>query len=361
MYSTCTFCHDSLGTNQAIEIFPVGKRLAFDAAKGRLWVVCTRCGGWNLSPLDERWEAIETAEQLFREAHLRENTDNIGLARLCDGTDLVRIGAPLRPEFAAWRYGATFTHRRRNVIASLATGSAIIGASAFLLPAAGFVAGTMAGALAVGSMAFQTRKNGGGKSAFSHRLIRDNENHFIRVKPDSVSHVRLVSDTTGWALKVPYQSRRPTTETQWRDYINTGTTASAIIHGAEAIAAARQLLPMINGLGAKRTVINDAVAVASEWKNATAGFAYALAHVREWSAQQQFGDTGSLTFLPAPVRLALEMSMHEDEERLAQDGEFVALQQSWVEAEQVAAISDSLLVPNSVTSALQRLRSRISN
>ena len=56
MYSTCLFCNGSLGANEAIEPFPVGERLAFDAAKGRLWVICRRCERWNLSPLEERWE-----------------------------------------------------------------------------------------------------------------------------------------------------------------------------------------------------------------------------------------------------------------------------------------------------------------
>lgn len=36
MYSTCLFCKNSLGANEVIEHFPVGRRLAFDAAKGRL-------------------------------------------------------------------------------------------------------------------------------------------------------------------------------------------------------------------------------------------------------------------------------------------------------------------------------------
>jgi hypothetical protein len=58
MYATCLFCNKSLGKNETLETFPVGKRLAFDAAKGRLWVVCPSCERWNLSPLEERWEAI---------------------------------------------------------------------------------------------------------------------------------------------------------------------------------------------------------------------------------------------------------------------------------------------------------------
>ena len=62
MYATCIFCHGKLGTNEVIEPFPVGKRLAFDASLGRLWVVCASCGRWNLSPLEERWEAIAGTE-----------------------------------------------------------------------------------------------------------------------------------------------------------------------------------------------------------------------------------------------------------------------------------------------------------
>jgi hypothetical protein len=82
----------------------VGRRLAYDAAKGRLWVVCTACGRWNLTPLEQRWEAIEDAERLFRKARLRAATDNVGLARVADGADLVRVGRPAAPELATWRY-----------------------------------------------------------------------------------------------------------------------------------------------------------------------------------------------------------------------------------------------------------------
>ena len=53
MYSTCIFCQQSLGRNEAIEHFPVGRRLAFDEAKGRLGVVCRKCGRWHLPP---HWE-----------------------------------------------------------------------------------------------------------------------------------------------------------------------------------------------------------------------------------------------------------------------------------------------------------------
>src|SRR3954447_7459025 len=111
MYSTCIFCHANLATNESIEHFPIGRRLAFDAARGRLWVVCPKCARWNLTPLEERWEAIEECERLFRGTRLRVSTDNIGLAQIREGTELVRLGAPLRPELAAWRYSSDLRRR----------------------------------------------------------------------------------------------------------------------------------------------------------------------------------------------------------------------------------------------------------
>src|SRR5918997_3016081 len=145
MYHTCLFCHGDLGANESVEHFPVGRRLAFDAAKGRLWVVCPRCARWNLTPLEERWEAIEQCERLYRGTRLRASTDNIGLARLGSGLELVRIGAPLRPEFAAWRYSAKFGRRRRDA-------QLVAGAGAALTVAAGVVAApVIVPALAIGA------------------------------------------------------------------------------------------------------------------------------------------------------------------------------------------------------------------
>ena len=130
MYATCLFCNKPLGANESFEAFPVGERLAFDAARGRLWVVCRKCERWNLSPLDERWEAIEQAEKLYRDTRLRMATDNIGLAKARDGTTLIRIGEPLRPEFAAWRYGDQFGRRRRRTMLAVGGGMAVLGAVA---------------------------------------------------------------------------------------------------------------------------------------------------------------------------------------------------------------------------------------
>src|SRR3954466_14062097 len=126
MYTTCLFCHSDLGSNEVIEHFPVGRRLAYDAVKGRLWVVCRKCERWNLTPVDERWEAIEDCERLFSTTRLKASTDNVGMARLREGLELVRIGQPQRPEFAAWRYGDQFGRRRVRYIAYSAIGAGVV-------------------------------------------------------------------------------------------------------------------------------------------------------------------------------------------------------------------------------------------
>ena len=89
MYSTCLSCHASLGANEMLEHFPIGRKVAFDPKRGRLWAVCPVCRQWNLAALDERWEALDEAERFFRAARLRTSTDHIGLARLADGSELV--------------------------------------------------------------------------------------------------------------------------------------------------------------------------------------------------------------------------------------------------------------------------------
>ena len=134
MYHTCLFCNKDLGRNDVVESFPVGRRLAFDGEKGRLWVVCPTCERWNLTPVEQRWEAIEQAEKLYRGTRQRVATAHIGLTRAPDGTALVRIGRPQRPEMAAWRYGDTFGRRRRRGIAAGAVSAAALGGAALLLP-----------------------------------------------------------------------------------------------------------------------------------------------------------------------------------------------------------------------------------
>src|SRR5688572_1925341 len=176
MYATCLFCNKPLGQNESIEHFPVGRRLALDAAKGRLWAVCPACERWNLSPIEERWEAIEESERLYRATRLRAATDQIGLAKLRDGTELIRIGEPLRPEFAAWRYGDQFGRRRRRNLLFAGAGVAAVGA---------LVAGGMAAGASIGGFGWVSARaspaGGKGKPQSRRARIRPNDQPDLKV------------------------------------------------------------------------------------------------------------------------------------------------------------------------------------
>lgn len=57
------------------------------------------------------------------------------------------------------------------------------------------------------------------------------------------------------------------------------------------------------------------------------------------------GRTGYVRAMPKPLRLAVEMSLHEEQERRVLEGELWILEQAWREAEEIAAIADRLLPP----------------
>jgi hypothetical protein len=62
--------------------------------------------------------------------------------------------------------------------------------------------------------------------------------------------------------------------------------------------------------------------------------------------------------LPARVRFALEMVLHEDDERRAMEGELAALEQRWRQAEEIASIADSLLIPAEAAQRFESLRQK---
>ncbi len=288
MYSTCLFCHSRLGVNDIIERLPVGRRVAFDLARGRLWVICQGCERWNLVPFEERWEVAEDCERRFHATARRYSTRNIGLAVLPAGVELVRIGAASRREMAAWRFGDQFGRRRRRTLLTLGT-SAL-------------------------DHWYRRRRVvalvsiGGGDRAFVRR-------HHLR-------HTRILAggpwgDT--WGLSVSYSD------------------GAVVLEGHEALRFAGVLLATINRTGATRWEVEFAVEMLERHGDATHCFRYAAhrpEHDRFWLAR-----------LPLEVRLALEMAAHEEVERRALEGELMSLKRAWREAERIAAIADDLLLP----------------
>ncbi len=316
--------------------------------------MCPRCERWNLTPLEERWEAIEAAERLYRDTRRRVSTDNVGLARLAGGTELVRIGRPERPEFAAWRYGDQFGRRRRQV--ALRGGAVAAGAAAL------WIGGPLLGATA-GVVVLATNLVGNAAAIAaakrSELLIPHPEQGELHLTVNQIHEVRLVErPEDGWALEVPYASHRLPDDGWWQKVRNSQnmTVGRITLEGAQAERAAGLLLPRINGRGAASSRVKEAVALVEEVGDPARLFAHTAARTREYGRQQLWGDTGALRFLPQPVRLALEMAAHEDAERRAMEGELAELEARWAEAERIAAIADDLLLPIPVEQGLRRLK-----
>ena len=336
MYATCLFCNGDLGRNEAIESFPVGRRLAFDAAKGRLWVVCRKCERWNLTPLEERWEAIEECEREFRATRLRVSTDEIGLARLKEGLELVRIGAPQRPEMAAWRYGDQFGRRRRRHYAMVAGGAAVMGVVVVAGPVMGLFSGVAINPL--------WQFINAGRGIYRHRTfvhVPSSDGEVIRTRLTDLRRVRLSSNGGELLLEVPTPVQ---TIGPWYRY-SSGREMREL-RGEAAIRASGALLPRLNQSGGSAGEVQRAVAMLEadpSPERVFASVADAQRHKAGWISGRRGANL--LGNLPAHTRLALEMAAHEETERRALEGELADLEDAWREADEIAAIADALLNP----------------
>jgi hypothetical protein len=327
MYSTCIFCHSALEGNDTIEHFPIGRRLAFDPERGRLWVVCRRCRQWNLTPTEERWEAIEECERFYRDTRLRVSTDHIGLARLASGLELVRIGRPERPEFAAWRYGDQLGRRRRTALIRVGIGLGALGA----LVAGGAVAGVGIGGFGwlIGQMGERIVK--GSPERVVARLPVPEVGE-LTIKGKHLNRLQLVTEGDDrWKLGLPYRKQIVTLE------------------GDPAVQALGKLLPQLNRFGGSRERVTEAVSLIERVPDPM--------HFFDTAARMAMSRAKSkISALPESVRLALEMAAHEDSERRALEGELALLEQAWKEAEEVAAIADNMFLPTFVEDWMRKHR-----
>jgi len=351
VYSTCMFCRGSLGRNEAIEHFQVGRRLAYDPEHGRLWVVCPRCERWNLTPLESRWEAIEEAERSYRQTRLRIATQNIGLARLNEGLELVRIGTPPRLELAGWRYGDQFGRRRRKYFAYAALG--------VLVPALPFLSQVITGAASIvvgtGTLAYlvtdarRLRRDMRTPTVF---LTREDGTVMALAKRDTwTAQLMPGSSMQDWFLRVGYQPRTSSVASN-------GTpiqlqTHPEVFRGDSARRALAELLPHTNPTGGSARAVREAVAV-METHSTSDELINAAAHSRRIASIPS--SASALTRLPTSMSLALEMVVHEGAEHRAMEGQLAELERRWREAEEIASIADELTVPQDIYARLDALR-----
>jgi hypothetical protein len=350
MYTTCLFCHADLGSNEVIESFPIGRRLAFDAANGRLWVVCRKCERWNLTPLEERWEAIEQCERLFSSTRLKVSTDNIGLSRVREGLELVRIGSPQRPEMAAWRYGDQFGRRRTKYLAYTVGAGAVVAGIMFGGPFLGF--GSLAG-------------GGWGVWQGTNALIKVARDRVVRtrlavpgydkptvIRGRDIKRIVLGASEDGISLRLPY------TGGGWRTEIN--------LEGDQAMRAAGTILPAVNVKGGSKEDVQTAVSYLEQNETPRKLFAIGASFGRMQNVgkrrrnrrAQLASNEVFIDRIPRTVLLAMEMAAHEDVERRAMEGELAILEAAWRQAEEIASISDNLFVAPGVDEEMKQLAAR---
>jgi hypothetical protein len=372
MYSSCLFCNADLGTNDVVETFPIGRRLAFDAEKGRLWVICRRCARWNLAPIEERWEAIECCERRFRSSRLRYSTDNIGLAQLHEGVDLVRIGRALRPEVAAWRYGIELIRRQSG---------SLIGAGTQLLRQGVRLINNAASAIAAREPSLRA------------------EEPLIRLRLFRLRHrvLDVAADDHGRRVTLRYghlddaELIRPDANEPWRLRVrhDHGLTT---LSGDAGLRSASKILAALNASGASTDEVRYATSKIEDAEDESGYFSRiaALAMRTSWGrfpdapdgptvappvasvaerlalqiTNRSFWGRGAigsdpqtlLLRLPLVDRLALEMAANEDTERRAMEGELAGLAAAWRDAEEIAAIADGLFDDNELSVLRDRLR-----
>jgi hypothetical protein len=126
-------------------------------------------------------------------------------------------------------------------------------------------------------------------------------------------------------------------------------------HGSEAERMVARIVPKMNRMGGKQRTVEEAV-----------GEIEHHGHPDDFLAQVVTGDRfrdkkgvpGYINKMPTPTKLALEMALHEEQERRALEGELWRLERAWEEAEEIAAISDSLLLPEGTDEILESYRAQ---
>ncbi|MEX2177775.1 MAG: hypothetical protein WD801_03635 [Gemmatimonadaceae bacterium] len=314
MKHACIFCNRRLGENDLLEQFPVGRRLAYDAEHARLWVVCGKCRRWNMAPLDadERGGALDGLERTFRDARWGATSDNIGLARLDSGVELVRIGRAPWPELASWRYGRSLARRHH-----LNTAGTVFLACVATLAATGLPLLPMMGIIATGTMGQKLvwrvlKLKSGGPAVYRGRPGGAGDAE-ITVRLDHLEHVELAArGESDWEVRAMHEN------------------GAARISGPAAVNVLRHLTPRMNYEGGTRAEIRDAVERIRGAGHPSQVFARVARSASRGARLMKHYSRDEM--------LAIEIAAHEDAERRAMDGELALLEHEWRRADEIAGI-----------------------
>jgi len=333
MYAHCFICRRSLGTNTSVAHLRIGERIAFDVDRGRLWVVCRRCGQWCLTPIEERWEAIADCDMLFQRAEARVSKANVALARAGD-VELIRIGQAGRDDIANWRYGPRFARRRRRARVVLGAAAIVSGGitGAFLYAVGAATVSTGSTFVGAWLVAFA------GMYAYQLRRLPDWA-PVARLSLPGGSHRTLHrSDLAGITLHRRDDQPRVFARVQLGDALATYT-------GDDLIDLLTRILPHANWGGASRETIVAATAAVDRAEGLTGPGSSPRrgAWTRLLSPRRDVPQP--LMSMPIVDRLALEMAVAEEVERREMTTALPQLTERWSEEEEIARTSDDMFLP----------------
>ena len=340
MYTRCLLCSTPFEGNEQLEHVPLGRRLAYDAGRGRLWAVCRSCRRWSLMPIEDRWEALEELEKLTTDtASLLSKTDNIALLRSGD-LEIVRVGKAELTEEAWWRYGRELAARRQNwnklgVAGTVAAGAVVAG---------GWAAGgvSMLGIWLIMSHGGETVRDGARWLRFGSSAWRGDERcgkcgHRLRALTyrDRDAYGLVPGGEAG---QVDLIAQCPKCD-RYRD-------AGLRLTGDEAERTIRRLLAYHHFAGASEHRVRTATRLIQE-----AGSTQDLARivVKDGKRLGELGRTGGI---------ALEIAANESNEQYLLELEVADIEAHWRREEELASIIDGELTPLPM---LEQMRRRVAD
>jgi hypothetical protein len=308
----CLYCHRRFPGNQVVEMFPHGRRIGIDAGRNRYWLICARCGQWNMAPLSysDRAIMIDWFERWWSGSATRYTREGIGIGRYENHLDVVRIGEAGWAEFASWRYGQALMRRRLwrvGVDAAMLVGAVslwsagVIGAA----NAAGVIGAHVASTLLYRKPHLRARRAVCRVSgAMGSRPV-------LRVR--HLEHLEIASQHGELTVLTLYDG------------------GASRLEGLEALTVLGLALPRINYYGGQLRPVREAIRLIREAGDADAFIASAAS--RRW---HKGNAPLPLVDHPAELRMALEMALHDRDERHRAAEELEALRRSWREAEELA-------------------------
>jgi hypothetical protein len=326
MYQTCAFCSGALGGDGGDSGLAIGRRFAYDGWRSRAWVICQRCGRWNLTPVDTRLDTVAALERMADAGRVAATTDQVALIRL-GAYDVVRVGKPRRVELAGWRYGERLKARERERLKVVVPVTlAFVGLTIATNVAFGGGMGYMIGQYPRLGDAIYTGLVGRRRVDIEPPICRYCGTIMV-LRAKHVQHARL-SRTAHQDLTLLLRCPRC-------------ASLGAMLEGPDAERALRHGLTYVN-LKKGRRIKKKAAEAASVVERA--GGPEALIAGAARAERTVAGFTGT-------EGLALEMAV--DEQAEVRD-----LEREWRRAEEIAEIADNLLTPPAIEDELKHLKER---